>query len=220
MTTSLFHDARLKVERAKKHISQLYTALNDFLLQGDFCKFSIKRDPNALNYVLKFEHTKLLPIDIPMIIGNSLHNMHPTLDYLAWEAVVRTSGKTPSYKLQFPCRRERDDLIESITTGRAREIQEAGPDIVDLIINEVKPYEGGNNNAIWTLHSLDIVDKHRLLVSVLRITTIHDFLAVDKNGNSLEGPIQIGGEGQLPPLVRRAEVAELRRRAALRNGLA
>src|SRR5204863_1667149 len=142
-----------------------------------------------------------------MIIGDSLHNMRATLDYLAWEAVVRTSGKTPSYKLQFPCRRERDDLIESITTGRAREIQEAGPDIVDLIINEVKPYEGGNNNAIWTLHSLDIVDKHRLLVSVLRITTIHDFLAVDKNGSSLEGPIQIGGEGQLPPLL--SSAAEL-----------
>ena len=77
---SLFNDAKLKIKRANEHIQQLYTLLHGFL-KGDFCKFSIEHNTDTGSYFLKLKHTKLLPDAVPLLIGDSIHNLRAALDY-------------------------------------------------------------------------------------------------------------------------------------------
>ena len=39
-------------------------------------------------------------------------------------------------------------------------------------MDRIQPYKGGNGDALWCLHRLDIEDKHRLLIAKTQLTFI------------------------------------------------
>jgi hypothetical protein len=43
--------------------------------------------------------------------------------------------------------------------------------MITLILDVIKPYKGGNDN-LYALHSLDIMDKHRLLIPIISVTAL------------------------------------------------
>jgi len=166
MPPEIFHDAKLKIKRANQHIQELQRQL-DVFLKTDFCRFHVKEDTQTGRHFLKFEQTKLLPVDIPAILGDALHNLRSVLDYVAFEIVNNADGSTDYVK--FPVRETRDELITALKGG---EIQAAGADLIALIRDVIQPYKGGNGDAVWVLHGLDITDKHFRCVPVISVAAL------------------------------------------------
>ncbi|MGA2325430.1 MAG: hypothetical protein ABSH05_04015 [Bryobacteraceae bacterium] len=167
--SDVFRDSKLKIERANQHILELNTALNEFI-GTDFYSLGVAKDPQTGNHVLKFGITKSLPERLPLIIGDALHNLRSALDFIASELVRRANGSMKYIK--FPIRDTRKEVEAALLRG---EIRVAHPDVITCILDEIKPYKGGND-ALCALHDLDIADKHLLLipvVSVAALTHVH-----------------------------------------------
>ena len=163
-----FEAARLKVQRAQQHISELNQLLNVFR-DTDFYRADINRDIEAFQSIF-IRVTKTLPPETALIVGDALHNLRAALDMVAYETVATI---TPNFskldKVNFPFSDNRQNLIG---TGPYRAINEAVPEVAAFIADTIKPYETGNR-TLWGLHKLDILDKHRLLIPALQMSAIH-----------------------------------------------
>lgn len=164
MDPTLFHDAKLKIKRANQHIQELQARIDAFL-KSDFYCLLIQHNAHVGDKTLKFEMTKPVPEDIPLMIGDALHNLRTVLDYMAFEIVTRAGG-TADY-VKFPVRDDRENLKGALTGG---EMKVAGSDIIDLILDVVQPYRGGNGAALCVLHSLDLTDKHYHAIPIISVT--------------------------------------------------
>lgn len=185
----LFIGSKLKVKRANQHIDELQRILLAFL-KTDFYRLHIERDPKDGMNVLKFETTQEMPCEVPLIIGDSIHNLHAALDLMACE-IVSLAGDTPDRETGFYFRDSRDELIKTIDD---RKIKAAPSAIIDLIVDTIKPYKGGND-PLCALHDLDIMDKHRLLIPVASVTALVGVSAEDDWGNSFQSISFAVGQG-------------------------
>jgi hypothetical protein len=81
-----FESSRLKIDRAKKHISeveQIITALPDNAVA------TVEINPNGGNEVLKHDirdRNKIIN-NIALVLGDAIHNLHSALDH-AWMSVL------------------------------------------------------------------------------------------------------------------------------------
>jgi hypothetical protein len=166
MQPTLFSNAKLKIKRADQHIVELNEKINRFI-GTDFYRFQVKKDANSGQYILQFQMVNTLPEEIPLVIGDIIHNLRAALDVMMWELVSKAGG-TPTKRLSFPFSKTRRDL-EGIVKGG--EIQILGSNITGLILNVIKPYKGGND-VLYALHSLDNTDKHRHPIAVVSITAL------------------------------------------------
>ena len=99
---------------------------------------------------------------------------------------------------EFPCSETREKLKAALNKGK---IEKLCPAFRDFIVNNIEPFERGNGDALWTLHRLDIVDKHgsiiltvsRFSLPSIRInaTTADKFEGFDitLNQRAKDGPI-------------------------------
>ena len=69
-----------------------------------------------------------------------------------WE-LVALCGEVPTRELSFPISETREKLEKVIENGR---IKSLGSDIVDLFLDTIKPYKGGND-PLCALHDLERV---------------------------------------------------------------
>lgn len=159
----MFDGPRLKIKRADHHIEKLNNVVRDYI-QSDFYSLGIEKNPDGGN-VFRFKQIKALPEEIPLLIGDAIHNLRSALDLLACE-IVTTAGGAPSRWTHFPIRDSRKEVEDAIKGG---EIKIAGSDIIALILDSIQPYKGGND-FLSALHNLDIIDKHRLLIPIASIT--------------------------------------------------
>lgn len=208
----MFDGSKLKVKRATQHIAEL-EAVIAALIKPDAYRLWVENEPYGTN-VLKFRMLKPIRCDIPLIIGDAIHNLRSALDLAACE-IITMAGQQPSKWTSFPVRDTRQELESTVNSG---EIKIAGVDIVDLIINVIKPYKGGND-PLHALHNLDIIDKHRLLIPVITITglnkvtlrsggtVIEEFSATVFPGReetqimSHDSPMELDGDHQVTLLV-------------------
>ena len=100
-----------------------------------------------------------VPDDLALISGDVIHNLRSTLDHLIWQLVVANGGQ-PNDKTAFPIWPS-EARYKAGGPGYAKGVSEAALTVLDGL----KPYKGGNP-ALWRLHKLDIIDKHRLLLAV------------------------------------------------------
>ena len=168
MGKELFADARLKIKRGDEHVGELQRRLEAFL-DTDFYSLGVEQNEEIEEYILQFEVTTPIPEDIPLIIGDAMHNLRTALDYVAFELVDRAGGSTDHVK--FPVRRNRNELEAALRGG---EINAAGADVVDLILNVIQPYTAGDGASIFVLHSLDIGDKHLHLTPVVSVVALRN----------------------------------------------
>jgi hypothetical protein len=179
--TQVFKGPKLKIERANKHIHDLGLLLDTFL-KTNFYRIGIEKDPESGSNNLIFETTIPIPPEVALIIGDAVHNLRSALDLLACEIITR-AGATPSKWTRFPFSNNRKELISTLKSGK---IKIAGSWIIDLIINEIKPYKGGNE-PLYALHNLDIMDKHKLLIPIAAITRLLGVNTEDDRGNRFHG---------------------------------
>ncbi len=171
-----FSDARAKIKRANKHIADLEHRLAEI---PDSRRSSVEIDPNTRYKSLKHDIVdERWVTDVPLLIGDVVHNLKCALDY-SWLEVVKVVVPSAVDKFaKFPVRETRDELQ---TAMEGRKIQEASPELFTLMLDNIRPYKGGDF-AIWTLHDLDIMDKHRLLIPVTACVSIKDFKLEDEFG--------------------------------------
>jgi hypothetical protein len=151
---------RLKVERAKKHIIDLEMAVSGFCQSKPYA-IGVKphRVSEIDNVTLFVEGLQDIPSHIPLILGDAVHNLRSALDHLAGQLVLG-NGETPTRDTEFPiC----DPAKEYTSAFAKRKVKGMSVGAKELI-REMQPRNSGDH-TLWNLHSLDIADKHRLLIT-------------------------------------------------------
>jgi hypothetical protein len=170
-----FRNARLKVERADRHIRE-YTQTIIAFLQSDFCKVTVEEDGNTGNYFVKVDATAPYPLALPAIIGDAVHNLRTAIDYI----VVEFTGLNPDW-ISLPVGKERSEVEAS---PKYQAIWCKLPQFADFLLEEIQPYAGGKFK-IWELGKLDNIDKHRLLIPITKVSTLLRLDIEDDHGNRI-----------------------------------
>jgi hypothetical protein len=148
---------RVKIERAKKHLRNLETDLIGYGKQHFHASTSY-RDPQTGETIRNpLKQQRKLPFDALAAAGDVIHNLRSALDYLAQQLVWAGSGSEPSRQVQFPISKD----AAAYEADKARRVEGMRPKAIKAI-DRLKPYKGGNE-ALWKIHELNNIDKHRLL---------------------------------------------------------
>jgi len=205
-----FHETKLKISWANRHIETLKAALVSFL-NTKFCRLYFDKESNPGRSLLKFEMIQPVPEHIPLIIGDVIHNLRSALDIMACK-IITLAGEKPSTLLCFPIKETREKLLKTLDTVEFRIM---GSAITSIMLDDIKTYKDGGNLFLWALHSLDIIDKHRLLIPVISLTALtnvnikaggftmeHSSLAVDSDGTlclaNMPGDVQLENAQGIP----------------------
>ncbi len=102
-----------------------------------------------------------VPEEIALITGDIIQNLRSALDHLAYKLFTVGSGNgTSGSHIYFPIA-DNFAQYERDKGGKTRGIAQQAKDVIDTI----RPYHGGND-TLWKIHKLNIIDKHRLLVTL------------------------------------------------------
>jgi hypothetical protein len=158
----------LKVERAKKHVIDLESAWSAFLKTNPY-EIVPKDDPQAAERTYFLRQAKEIPSNISLIIGDVLQNLRSALDHVAYHlAVVNSASAKTLATTYFPIF---PGPVE-YHAGKGRKIDGLRQDAVKAI-DSVEPYGGGKGDLLWVLHTLNNVDKHKLLLTALPDLAAH-----------------------------------------------
>jgi len=154
---------RVKVERAKKH-------LKDFDLQAEAFRdaythvIGTKKDPQTQQAIRYFTKLPISKFEVLAVAGDVLQNLRSALDHLAFHLVEvglrRPVGEKIGKRIAFPII-EKASEYEGFKTRKIKGARKATVKAIDAL----KPYKGGNH-ALWLLHYVNNVDKHRHLIKV------------------------------------------------------
>jgi len=144
-----------KYERAGEHIKNLWLAVEAFR-EANRDKVGTKTDEQSGDVVHYLKSVPIVPVEIRLILGDAIHNLHSSLDYLA-HAIVRPVGTKAVRDTKFPI----GDTAEGFSAELPRCVKGAREYCLQTF-RRIEPYRGGNGHPLWQLHKLDIVDKHRL----------------------------------------------------------
>jgi hypothetical protein len=102
-----------------------------------------------------------VPLTIAVVAGEVLQNLRSALDHLAYQLVlVGAGGPVPLRHVYFPIA-DSSQKYQEIKNNHLRGVRDEAMRAIDA----VKPYRGGTD-ALWRLHKLNNIDKHRLLLMV------------------------------------------------------
>ena len=171
-----FRGAFLKLERAKEHINDLQTRAQ-FFADTHPHVISINRDEDTSDDILSISPAEPFPVEFSVILGDALHNLRAALDH-AWFGMIRDADR----HTKFPVRETRDGFEAAIGGVEKR----ACEDIIRHLKDVIQPYRGGNGEMVLDLHTLDIIDKHSLLIANRQFTVITGLRAVDERGEEFD----------------------------------
>lgn len=175
-------NVRHKLQRARKHLIDLRAAVEAFC---ESSPYKISAKPHALAQIrhttLYVESIRPLPPEIPLIIGDAIHNMRSCLDHLAWQLVL-ANGNTPDRYTYFPILDPAKDPAPAVQAGLGKGMS----DDAIALIRQLQPRASGRNE-LWQLHQVDIVDKHRLVIAAILADAGWEVKATA--GGSIEFPV-------------------------------
>jgi hypothetical protein len=157
-----FDSARIKLERANKHIKDFNVLLSAFF---DESTNRIVFDED-FNGVQKIELVvRDLPDALVCAVGDAIHNLRTALDHIAFEVAVKSGvvGR-PLKDISFTTRKSREEFEEAVAD---RKVTVVGDDWVRFL-RSVEPYTGGNGELLHAVTILDNTDKHRQLLEIAR----------------------------------------------------
>ncbi len=187
----MFEGPRLRINRADRHIRDLKSALEAYC-ETDFCRIGVDAETKEGVSIVRLEPSKELPGDIPLMLGDAVHNLRAALDFLACD-IVRSGGKQPTRYTRFLFDVSREKLVAALETGA---LKAARPDLVDVIVDAVRPYKGGDD-SLYGLNDLDIDDRHRLIVPVFAVVALHNVSFRDpERGLVKVGKLDVGPGGE------------------------
>jgi hypothetical protein len=157
---------RAKVERAKQNLGEMEFII--FKTHGykpgvDMHIQSRKRGPGQ--FLVYY-----IPFDALTAAGDVVHNLRGALDHLAYQLTKANRPRTTDEEFRnvyFPI--SKDEAAHKRYIGRYEKF--FGKEAIKLI-DSLKPYKGGNE-ALWRLHYLNNLSKHRLLLAMEKHVICH-----------------------------------------------
>jgi hypothetical protein len=194
--SKLFRDARLKVQRANKHIADLEAAI--FALKENYTATVVQNiDTGHQDLIHAIPEFAEAADNMALIAGDAIHNLKTALDF-AWMSVLMKHVPTANFDCAkfpvYPSRQELESALNGVPVN-AR----SNSALFELVVSDIQPYKGGHNGVIYALHKLDIADKHLLLLGLFPIGGIDGIIVQKPNGEIIRG---FGGATRnLPPYV-------------------
>jgi len=179
--TELFREARLKIKRAKEHINCLNLIARDFAETKSHEAF-IEHDPDGGDNLLKVR-AGLLPDDFALALGDAVHNLMVALDYTINEIEFLSRGLR-SRHTKFPFYPTPEALVAAVGGDFEKK---APKQVIDCIVDVIQPYPGGNGAILHCLYSIEMEDRHRLLIPKLELKFVDGI--VIENDAGVEIPI-------------------------------
>ena len=177
---NIFEILSVKIEQANKHIEELERATSVFHdATPPPYEIYFEDSPKKLERTYRIRVHKKIPLEISALIGDVLHNLRSALDHLAWHLVTSRSIEpkaTPSH-IYFPI----FETAQKYHANKMRKIQGMTKEAIQ-IIDAIEPYyksddgQIGQGTPLWCLHTLNIQDKHKLLI--LQLYLLNYFCSV------------------------------------------
>jgi hypothetical protein len=162
----------VKIERAEKHIEDLYPAVQAYLATRPYVISSQVQAHPRPHRIYYLAEVKPVPDHVRAIAGDILFNVRAALDHLAYQ-LVTVRGFVNDQGAPLSEGEKRDiyfpildvETAEEYITAEARKRKVKGmSQVARDAIDRTKPYKGGNK-TLWRLHKLHNIDKHRLVVA-------------------------------------------------------
>jgi hypothetical protein len=175
---SAFRDARLKVKRANEHLEELAAAI--VALEKTYVS-RIEPHPllNAQSLVHEVPNVENALLDLSLIVGDIIHNLRTALDFAWYSTISKCLPDKISDCTKFPVRQTRQNLAAAL---HGIEVDTRCKRLFDCMMSDIQPFKGSHNSAVWTVHDLDICDKHLLLLELAPQGYIRGITLRDRNG--------------------------------------
>jgi hypothetical protein len=149
-----------KIDRAQKLKEDLEKVLVAFFASQPY-KIETKTDVQSKRLIYFVTKADEIPEEIALITGDIIQNLRSALDHLAYKLFTVGSGNgTSGRHIYFPIAEDFTEY-ERTKSKKTEGLAQQAKDVIDTI----KPFRGGNDD-LWKIHKLNIIDKHRLLVTV------------------------------------------------------
>jgi hypothetical protein len=154
----------VRIERAKAHLADFERRAKPI---SAACQMTREHDDQKSEYIFRLSKVPAIPPVLSAIIGDAIHNLRVSLDYLAWQLVLAAGG-TPGDNTRFPILEvpptpdRYGQTLPNISPRLPKDMRKA--------LDEVQPYKRPEpqHHDLAILHQLDINDKHHeLLIAVL-----------------------------------------------------
>jgi hypothetical protein len=155
------HQVTAKIDRARKHISDLRSEVRAFL---DRRPYAVASRPHAKPGHIVYYVSRVEPIPdvLGLIAGDAIQNLMSALDHLAYQLVCSDTNDCPPnrFGIYFPIRFKAADYEKA----KLKKMEGASAETLKAV-DSVKPYKEGNSLlcALWQLNN---IEKHRLLLTV------------------------------------------------------
>lgn len=175
MASPALADIRTRIDRANKHIDDLKKFLPGRELAkitGDLATIKRQSDGKTYDIVVKVVDP---PPDLRIAIGEVIHALRASLDYLAYQLALRNgfpaTGRTTG---QLKALRKLSFLIHSDAARFSSAAGKVTPLIGKVPVAEMEklqPYKGLNPRGaiLWRLSELDNITKHRVLAAIQQV---------------------------------------------------
>ena len=153
-------------------LPDLSKRMDEWLKRGVTIEIKDLPPPADSNLIVAVEN-ELLPLFFQIEFGAYINSIRSSLDILAMVLVKRHNIPIREDRVYFPITKSKEDFERGGSS--AQQFLKGLPEIDQALIADLRPYQGGNE-ALWTLHHLDIVRKHRRLLNA-RLNPIHMSMA-------------------------------------------
>jgi hypothetical protein len=164
MASKLPAGCRIKLDRAEEHLKLLYRSIRAFEAEKPY-RVTYEDNKQARQRIYHVSQVATPPPKWSALIGDCIHNFRSALDHVAYH-IVKTYG-VPDRNTQFPLcltPARYPDQAKQCFGERARQG-------LKTAVERLQPYHRRNKTpnlyALWQLHRLDIIDKHRQLLPVV-----------------------------------------------------
>lgn len=151
-------DIDLRLARADRHRSELGATFEAWAASGgfEFAKRDDPDDPTVDQWVLVLHRP--LPREMAVIVGDFVHSLRATLDYLAGALLI--ANRADPTGSMFPMGAA--GIHVNDWKGRCeRWLGNAAADVLRRV-TALELFPGGAGEDAWAVHELDRIDKHRL----------------------------------------------------------
>jgi hypothetical protein len=170
--TPFTRSPRLKIERAYNHINELRRLSEPLsetlyeIVMREIRPTVLHNNPTA--YELSYRPKKPIAETFALIIGDAFHNIRTAFDHMACH--ILREANTWTTRSGFPFHEARQNLVGD---RNFLAIQEAIPNVGDVILNEIRPYSDGEQ-LLWMASKADRLDKHNMFVPTVAVTNVRN----------------------------------------------
>ena len=172
----MFESAIMKLERVEHYVHELDKTFTDFMHKRPHHPI-IKGEPvgtGQWTVGVQVAMTAPFPVEIPLILGDAIHNYRCVLDHLIWEMIAEDGGSQSRYA-KFPFGKMQGDFENFVNQLPTPELATKS-----LILN-LGAFEGGPGNILYGVHALDNRDKHQVITPVVQMSQVEGIVLINLN---------------------------------------